>query len=107
MRRRLLSALRPDHAGRSRPRSRARRPFEPTGDGYSEEHPSGRKERTIGIEDKARNVAQGVAGRVKEGVGRLTDDERLVAEGRADQAEAAAGKRAEKAKDAATDELDR
>lgn len=58
----------------------------------------------MGIEDKAKNAAQDVAGKVKEGVGRLTDNERLEAEGKADQVEAAVKKNVEKVKDAA-DEL--
>lgn len=61
----------------------------------------------MGIGDKAKNAAQGVAGRVKEGVGRLTGDERLEAEGRADQTGAAVKKRVEKSEDTVTDELDR
>ena len=44
----------------------------------------------MGIEDKAKSAAQDLAGKVKEGVGRLTDNERLEAEGKVDQASAAA-----------------
>jgi uncharacterized protein YjbJ (UPF0337 family) len=59
----------------------------------------------MGIEDKAKNAAQDVAGKVKEGVGRLTDNERMEAEGKIDQAQAAVKKNVEKAKDAAADKL--
>lgn len=59
----------------------------------------------MGIEDKARNATQDVAGKVKEGVGRLTDNERMEAEGRADQAQAAVKKKVEEAKDAVEDRL--
>lgn len=42
----------------------------------------------MGIDDKVRNAAEEVAGKVKEGWGKLTDDERLEAEGKAEQAQA-------------------
>lgn len=60
----------------------------------------------MGIEDKAKNAAEDVAGKVKEGIGRLTDNERLEAEGKVDQAKAAVKKNVEKAKDAAKDAAD-
>ncbi len=59
----------------------------------------------MGIEDKAKNAAQDLAGKVKEGVGRLTDNERLEAEGKVDQASAAAKKTVEDVKDAVNDEF--
>lgn len=59
----------------------------------------------MGIEDKARNAAEDLQGKVKEGWGKLTDDERLEAEGRLDQAKAAAKKAGEDIKDAANDAL--
>lgn len=59
----------------------------------------------MGVEDKAKNAAQDVTGKVKEGVGRLTDDERLEAEGKADQVQAKVKKSIEEAKDAAADAL--
>lgn len=59
----------------------------------------------MGVEEKARNAAQDVAGKVKEGVGKLTDNERMEAEGKADQALAAAKKKVEQAKDAVEDRL--
>lgn len=59
----------------------------------------------MGIEDKARNTAEDLQGKVKEGWGKLTDDERLEAEGQLDQAKAAAKKAGEDIKDAANDAL--
>ena len=40
----------------------------------------------MGLEDKAKNQAEIAKGKVKEGVGDATDNERLQAEGEADQA---------------------
>lgn len=54
----------------------------------------------MGMDDKIRNAAQDVAGKVKEGAGKATDNERLEAEGRADQAEADLRQAGEKVKDA-------
>ncbi|MGC3956081.1 MAG: CsbD family protein [Propionicimonas sp.] len=59
----------------------------------------------MGIEDKVRNAAEDAAGKVKEGVGKLTDNERLEAEGKVDQARAAVKKTAEDVKDAVEDQL--
>jgi uncharacterized protein YjbJ (UPF0337 family) len=59
----------------------------------------------MGIEDKAKNAAQDVAGKVKEGVGRLTDNERMEAEGKVDQAQAAVKKKVEEVKDSVEDRL--
>ncbi|MEA4945282.1 MAG: CsbD family protein [Propionicimonas sp.] len=59
----------------------------------------------MGIEDKARNAAQDAAGKVKEGVGRLTGDDRMEAEGKIDQAKAAVKKTAEEAKDTIEDQF--
>ena len=56
--------------------------------------------------DKIKNAAQDLTGKAKEKIGDLTDNERLEAEGRADQAEADAKKRAEKVKDAGRDVKD-
>lgn len=47
----------------------------------------------MGTGDKIQNKAQEVGGKIKEGVGDLTDNERLEAEGKADQM-AAKGKEA-------------
>ena len=57
----------------------------------------------MGIDDKARHAKQDAAGKVKEGWGKLTDDERLENEGRMDQAKASVGKAAEKVADAVHD----
>ena len=40
----------------------------------------------MGAEDKAKNFVDDTAGKIKEGWGKLTDDERLEAEGKAQQA---------------------
>ncbi|GGQ69125.1 CsbD family protein [Couchioplanes caeruleus] len=39
----------------------------------------------MGTDDKIDNKAEELGGKVKEGVGKATDDERLEAEGKADQ----------------------
>ncbi|OKI47419.1 CsbD family protein [Micromonospora sp. CB01531] len=54
----------------------------------------------MGIDDKIDNAAENTAGKVKEGVGRATDDERLEAEGRNEQAGAKLKQAGEKIKDA-------
>ncbi|MFF5213671.1 CsbD family protein [Micromonospora sp. NPDC000442] len=54
----------------------------------------------MGVEDKFNNTAENTGGKVKEGVGRATDDERLEAEGRADQSSANLKQAGEKIKDA-------
>lgn len=59
----------------------------------------------MGIADKARNTGEDLAGKVKEGVGKLTDNERLEAEGQIDQAKAAAKKAGENVKDGVNDVL--
>ncbi|MCW5952842.1 MAG: CsbD family protein [Propionibacteriaceae bacterium] len=59
----------------------------------------------MGIEDKARHTAEDLQGKVKEGWGKLTDDERLEAEGQLDQAKAKAKKAAEDLKDGVNDAL--
>ncbi|GIJ23536.1 CsbD family protein [Micromonospora lutea] len=53
----------------------------------------------MGIEDKLNNTAENTGGKIKEGVGRATDDERLEAEGRGDQASANLKQAGEKIKD--------
>ena len=50
--------------------------------------------------DKAKNAAEGAMGKVKEGLGKTTDDESLEAEGRSDQAKADLKQAGEKVKDA-------
>jgi uncharacterized protein YjbJ (UPF0337 family) len=57
----------------------------------------------MGIADKAENKAQEVGGKVKEGVGNATDNDRLRAEGVADQAGAKTKQAGENVKDAAKD----
>jgi uncharacterized protein YjbJ (UPF0337 family) len=57
----------------------------------------------MGLDDKIRNQAEEVKGNVKEGAGKLTDDERLEAEGRVDQTKADFKQAGEKVKDAFRD----
>jgi uncharacterized protein YjbJ (UPF0337 family) len=54
----------------------------------------------MGADDKARNLGQDAAGKAKEAAGKLTDDERLEAEGKADQFSADIKQAGEKVKDA-------
>ncbi|MDG4795832.1 CsbD family protein [Micromonospora sp. WMMD1082] len=54
----------------------------------------------MGVEDKFNNTTENTAGKVKEGVGRATDDEQLEAEGRGDQMRANLKQAGEKIKDA-------
>ena len=54
----------------------------------------------MGTDDKVDNKAEELRGKAKEGVGRLTDDEELEAQGRADQAKADIKQAGEKVKDA-------
>ncbi|MEU4425523.1 CsbD family protein [Actinoplanes sp. NPDC024001] len=54
----------------------------------------------MSFEDKANNKAEEVGGKVKEGVGRATDDEQLEAEGKADQTSSNLKQAGEKIKDA-------
>lgn len=57
----------------------------------------------MGVDDKARHAVEDTKGKVKEGWGKLTDNERLETEGKIDQAKAAAGKAAEAVKDGVRD----
>ncbi|GII21491.1 CsbD family protein [Planosporangium mesophilum] len=57
----------------------------------------------MGYDDKASNQAENLGGKVKEGVGKLTDDESLEAEGKGDQASANLKQAGEKVKDAVKD----
>ena len=50
--------------------------------------------------DDIKNAAEKAAGKVKEGVGKLTDNEKLEAEGKADQVKASAKQAGENVKDA-------
>jgi uncharacterized protein YjbJ (UPF0337 family) len=54
----------------------------------------------MGLDDKIRNETEKVAGKVKEGLGKATGDERLEAEGKADQVKANLKQAGEKVKDA-------
>lgn len=60
----------------------------------------------MGLGDKIQNAAQQGKGKVKEGVGDATDNERLQAEGAGDQAAADVKQAGEKAKDAWKDATD-
>lgn len=54
----------------------------------------------MGLDDKARNTAQDLGGKAKEAVGDATDNERLEAEGNADQFGAGMKQAGEDVKDA-------
>ena len=54
----------------------------------------------MGTDDKIRNSAEEAGGKIKETAGKVTDDERLEAEGKADQAKANLKQAGEKVKDA-------
>ncbi|MBB1516531.1 CsbD family protein [Tessaracoccus sp. MC1679] len=53
----------------------------------------------MGADDKIRNAAEEAGGKVKEGLGKATDNERLEAEGKADQVSADIKQATEKVKD--------
>jgi uncharacterized protein YjbJ (UPF0337 family) len=53
----------------------------------------------MGLDDKIGNAAEEAAGKVKEGVGRSTDNEKLEAEGKGDQTSANLKQAGEKVKD--------
>ena len=57
----------------------------------------------MGIDDKVNNASQEARGKLKEGAGKATDDERLEAEGRTDQTGANLKQAGEKVKDAFKD----
>lgn len=57
----------------------------------------------MGLTDKAKNAAQDAAGKVKETVGKATDDKDLQAEGKGDQAKSSLKKVGENVKDAFKD----
>lgn len=54
----------------------------------------------MGLDDKIKNAAEDLGGKVKEGTGKLTGNEKLEAEGQADQAKADIKKAGENVKDA-------
>jgi uncharacterized protein YjbJ (UPF0337 family) len=62
-----------------------------------------RQEERMSTEDKAGNAAEKAKGKVKEAAGKAVGNERLTAEGKADQVKGDAKQAAEKAKDAFKD----
>ena len=60
----------------------------------------------MGTEDKARNLGEDLMGKAMEATGKVTDNERLEAEGQTDQAEADLKQRGEQLKDAGEDVKD-
>ena len=54
----------------------------------------------MGFDDKLENMKDDAVGKSKEAAGKVTDDERLEAEGRADQTKADINQAGEKVKDA-------
>ena len=56
----------------------------------------------MGIGDNMKNTAQDLAGKAKEAVGKATDNDKLVVEGKADQAKATVKKTGENVKDTLT-----
>lgn len=54
----------------------------------------------MGTDDRMKNTAEDIGGKAKEAVGRMTDNERLEAEGHFDQAKASAKQAGEDVKDA-------
>lgn len=60
----------------------------------------------MGLDDKIQNQSEETGGKIKEGIGKATDNERLEAEGRGDQASAGIKQAGENIKDAAKDVAD-
>ncbi|CAL4860612.1 CsbD family protein [Microbacterium sp. MM2322] len=54
----------------------------------------------MGLDDKIKNAAQDIAGKAKEAIGKATDNDKLVAEGKADQAKSDVKQAGENVKDA-------
>ncbi|WP_347109189.1 CsbD family protein [Paenarthrobacter sp. S56] len=54
----------------------------------------------MGADDKAQNTGEKIAGKAKEAAGKLTDNERLEAEGKGEQTKADLKNAGEKVKDA-------
>lgn len=54
----------------------------------------------MGLDDKIKNAAEDIAGKAKEAFGKGTDNERLEAEGQADQSKANVKQAGENVKDA-------
>ena len=59
-----------------------------------------KREDAMGLDDKVRNEAEDVKGKLKEGAGKATDDERLEAEGKGDQFKSDLKQAGEEVKDA-------
>ena len=59
----------------------------------------------MGTDDRISNAAEDLKGKVKEGVGDLTNNESLEAEGKLDQADAEVKNKVEDVKDAAAETL--
>ena len=57
----------------------------------------------MGLDDKLENAGEKASGKAKEATGKVTDNERLEAEGQADQSKADLKQAGEKAKDALKD----
>lgn len=60
----------------------------------------------MGAIDKAKNLGEDLKGKAKEAAGKVTDNERLEAEGKGDQAQADLKQRGEQLKDAGSDVKD-
>lgn len=54
----------------------------------------------MGLDDKIKNKVEDLSGKAKEGAGKATDDEKLEAEGKGDQASSDIKQAGEKVKDA-------
>lgn len=54
----------------------------------------------MGLDDKIKNKVEDLSGKAKEGTGKATDDEKLEAEGKGDQASSDIKQAGEKVKDA-------
>ena len=63
----------------------------------------GQGETTVGFEDKAKNKIDEIGGKVKEAIGKVTDDESTENEGKFDQVKANLKDAAERVKDAFTE----
>lgn len=56
----------------------------------------------MGLDDQIKNAAQDLTGKAKEAIGNVTDNDKLAAEGKADQAKAQVKQAAEDVKDSFT-----